>query len=313
MLNLLSSKMMGMRMKKSDLDAHNLSLLNGFLFFLKVEKGLTENTVTSYCTDIRDLLLFISKKAELITSKHIINYFIELQSLGISRASLARKRSSIKSFYTFLEEEGFPIQFNQKDIPAIKYNHNLPDVLSVKQMKKFLHSIPAETTLEKRDIAMLELLYASGIRISELISLTIHDIEWQENLIRVTGKGRKQRVVPVVQTTMDKIHSYLVTSRELLRKQKSIDVLFLNRFGNKLSRMGVWKIIQKYNQISGLQMQISPHTFRHSFATHLLEAGANLRIVQLLLGHVSINTTQIYTNIDIAFIKQEHKKYHPRG
>jgi integrase/recombinase XerD len=160
---------------------------------------------------------------------------------------------------------------------------------------------------------MLELMYASGLRISEMINLTIHDIIWEENAVRVMGKGSKQRIVPVAEKSLKFMNLYFFSGRETLKKEKETAVFFLNRSGKKLSRMGVWKILDKLAKEADIKKHISPHTIRHSFATHLLEAGANLRVVQLLLGHVSINTTQIYTNIDTNFIKKEHRLYHPRG
>ena len=180
-------------------------------------------------------------------------------------------------------------------------------------MFKLLESIPTDNAQGLRNKAMLELMYASGLRISETIDLSIHDIFWEEQMVRVMGKGSKQRIVPVAEKSLDFMKKYNREGRPQLKKEKNTDHFFLNRFGNKISRMGVWKIIDKLCTEAGIRKHVSPHTFRHSFATHLLEAGANLRVVQMLLGHVSINTTQIYTNIDRKFIIEEHRLHHPRG
>lgn len=292
---------------------HNLALLNNYQFHLKVEKGLSENSINSYQLDINNLLTEIDKDIEKITNKDVIDFLVTLQELGLANSSIARKRSSIRSFLKFLVDEEVPLQVVIDDIPSIKPSKRLPDVLSVKEMFKLLDNIPLEKPVDVRNKAMLELMYATGIRISETIDLSIHDIFWEEEVIRVLGKGGKQRVVPVAGASLKYLKKYINTSRAILRKGKSVDILFLNRFGDKLSRMGVWKVIDKLTKTSGISKHVSPHTFRHSFATHLLEAGANLRVVQMLLGHSSINTTQIYTNIDSSFIKQEHRLHHPRS
>ena len=300
-------------MKIKEISPHNLALLNGFQYHLKVEKGLSPNSVESYYRDLRDFLLFVQKKTETIQTGDVINYFVNLQGIGISNSSIARKRSSIKSFFKFLKEEEIEISINLDDIPKIKYSQKLPDVLSVKEMFRLLDNIPTESMNGLRNKAMLELMYASGLRISEAINLSIHDVNWDEKVIRVMGKGGKQRVVPVAEISMEFVKRYFDVSRPLLKKEKNTDYFFLNRSGNKLSRMGVWKIIDNLSKKAGIKKHVSPHTFRHSFATHLLEAGANLRVVQMLLGHASINTTQIYTNIGTSFIVKEHRLYHPRG
>ena len=295
------------------LSQHNRALLQNYKYYLKVEKGLSGNSIESYQNDICNLLTQISRDIEKITNKDIINFFVTLQEIGLTNSTIARKRSSIRSFLKFLIEEEVEISADVNNIPSIKTAQRLPDVLSVKQMLKLLDSIPTEKPTDVRNKAMLELMYATGIRISEAINLSIHDVYWDDKVIRVLGKGGKQRIVPVAQISLNYLKEYFNSARSLLRKDKSTDILFLNRFGNKLSRMGVWKVIDKLTKEAGISKHVSPHTFRHSFATHLLEAGANLRVVQILLGHSSINTTQIYINIDNTFIIQEHRLYHPRS
>ena len=280
---------------------------------MKVEKGLSQNSVESYRYDVYDCLLYLDKKAETITVNDIIDFFVKLQELGLSSSSIARKRSALCSFYKFLQEEEIEVKLNFDDVPTVKFSQKLPDVLSVNEMMKLLDSISTDNAIAMRNKAMLELMYASGLRISETINLSIHDFIWDERLARVLGKGSKQRVVPIAEKSFEFIMQYRKEGRPALKKSLETDIFFLNRFGKKLSRMGVWKLIDKLTLECGIKKHVSPHTFRHSFATHLLEAGANLRVVQLLLGHASINTTQIYTNIDSKFIQKEHKLYHPRG
>jgi len=294
-------------------DTHNLAYLNSFRYHLQVEKGLSKNSIDSYLSDLKDMLGYVDRQIESITDKQVIDYFISLQQLGLENSSIARKRSSLKALVKFLEEEEIELSLDFSQIPTIKYSQKLPDVLSVREMLKLLNSIDLTTALGARNKAMLELMYASGLRISEIIELTMHDLIWEEKLVRVMGKGSKQRLVPVAEESLHYIRKYYDYDRSLLLKEQQCAYIFLNRFGGKLSRMGIWKVLDKQVKLAGLKKHVSPHTMRHSFATHLLEAGANLRVVQLLLGHSSINTTQIYTNIDTRFIIKEHKLYHPRG
>lgn len=303
--------MMTKKTKKNN--EHNTALLNNFCYHLQVEKGLSENTITSYRFDISQFLDSFFKNAEIATEKDIINFLVSLQQLHQTHKSLARKRSSLKVFYDFLRDEGLPVKLDFAKIPTIKYDQKIPEILSVKQMKKLLASIDTSSNLGIRNKAMLELMYACGLRISEVIQLSIHDIFWNEEVIRVFGKGKKVRMVPVAKVTLKCLENYVGKPRRQLRKEKQTDILFLNRLGGKLSRMGIWKIVDKIAKLAGISKDISPHTFRHCFATHLLEAGANLRMVQMLLGHASINTTQIYTNIDGRFITEQHRKHHPRS
>jgi len=300
-------------MNKTELSPHDQAYVNSFQYHLKVEKGLSKNSVQSYLKDLNDFLHASGKRSEEIIAQDIINYFVELQELGLTSSSIARKKSSIKAYFKFLKEEAVDVSLKFDQIPIVKFSQKLPDVLSVNEMLKLLDSIKTDTPLGQRNKALLELMYASGLRISEAINLTIHDILWSENALRVMGKGSKQRIVPVAEKSLDFVNFYINSGRIKIKKDKETDLLFINRSGNKLSRMGLWKMLVKQTTLAGIKKHVSPHTIRHSFATHLLEAGANLRIVQLLLGHVSINTTQIYTNIDRNFIVKEHRLYHPRS
>ncbi|RLC51267.1 MAG: tyrosine recombinase, partial [Candidatus Cloacimonadota bacterium] len=229
--------------KKNELSPHNLALLNNFHYHLKVEKGLSQNSLESYGNDISDFLIYLKKDAEKIVSSDVIDYFVGLQEIGLAASSIARKRSAIRTFYKFLEEEEIEISLEIDDIPAVKYSQNLPDVLSVREMMRFLENIPTDNPLGIRNKAMFELMYASGLRISETINLTIHNIYWQEKIVNVMGKGGKQRLVPIAEKSLRFVENYFKHARVELLKDKESDIMFLNRFGNKMSRMGVWKII----------------------------------------------------------------------
>lgn len=296
-----------------NLKTHNKAIINGFKFYLQIEKGLSDNTIKNYLMDLNEFLDYHLKKVENFTEADIIDFFATLQQMGIQNSSIARKRSSLKSFFEYLSDEDEDIIVDFNKVPSIKYRREFPDVLSIREIFKLLDSIPVDTALGMRNKAIFELMYACGLRVSETIDLTIHDIYWDEKLVRVLGKGDKQRIVPIADKSLEYIKIYLSTARPLILKTKNNDLLFLNRFGNKLSRTGVWKILKKLALEAGIKTHISPHTIRHCFATHLLERGANLRVIQMLLGHESINTTQIYTNIDTRYIIKQHKKYHPRG
>ncbi len=292
---------------------HNKAYLTSYKYHLKVEKGLSKNTIECYLLDLEQFFFYYDKKSENIEANDIINYLVSLQEVGISFKSIARKRSSIKSFFKFLEEEEISISVNFEAIPSVKPPKNLPHILSQREIFRLLDSLPLETALDYRNKAMFELMYASGLRISETINISIHDLFFDEKMIKVMGKGSKQRFVPIAGISMDYVKKYLQIYRYVLKKSKETDILFLNRSGKGLSRMGIWKILKKASIKANITTEMSPHTLRHSFATHLIEGGANLRTVQMLLGHSSINTTQIYTNVDLQHLIEEHHLYHPRG
>lgn len=287
--------------------------LKEFCDSLQLERGLSKNTIDSYRSDLEDFLRYIDLDIESITSKHVLLFLSTLHELGLANSTIARKRSAMRTFFLYWDEQSILLQMDLDEIPPIHYEQQIPDVLSVDEMLHMLDEIPIDNTLEIRNKAMLELMYATGVRISELINLAMHDFIWDERLVSIKGKGNKQRLIPIASNSMKYVELYISNARKILKNGKTTDTVFLNNKGNKLSRMGVWKILQYYTQKAGLAKHISPHTIRHSFATHLLEAGANLRIVQQLLGHSSISTTQIYTNINMQFIIENHKMYHPRG
>jgi integrase/recombinase XerD len=234
--------------------------------------------------------------------------------LGLSSTTSARYFSSIKGFFNYLHINKYIQENPVERLSSPKLSKNLPVVLTVEEIDAIINLPDTNTKLGLRDKALLELLYACGTRVTEIINLKISDLFLKEEIIRVFGKGSKERIVPIGSSAIHWVEEYLLKSRPLLEKKlKSENIVFLNNRGMKLSRMGVWKIINRYTIQSGVKREVHPHTFRHSFATHLLEGGADLRAVQEMLGHADISTTQIYTHIDRDYIKQVHKEFHPRG
>lgn len=274
---------------------------------------MAENSIAAYEADLRDFILFNPKDATKYEAEDITEYLLTLQETGLESSSLARKRIALKQFFDFLMENDYDIEIDFELVPRISVKAGLPDVLSVEEMKTLLDSIKTDSPLGHRNKLMIELLYATGLRVSELVGLSLHDLFFDQQMILVRGKGSKQRYVPYINVLDPLFESYINIHRPALLRHKQSELLFLNKNGGGLSRMGVWKVLQKQCLDAKLDRQISPHTIRHSFATHLLEAGVNLRIVQNLLGHSSINTTQIYTHIDMRRLIETHKTYHPRA
>jgi integrase/recombinase XerD len=289
-----------------------------YLSSLSLERNLSENTIASYKNDLTALNSFLSDSGITdpsgVTPKHLNEFFVMLSKLGLSSRSSARYYSSLKGFFGYLFSNRYLEKNPMDKISAPKVNKSLPIVLNINEVESILSEPDVTTKLGLRDKSLLETFYACGLRVSELINLKISDLFLSEEMIRVFGKGSKERFVPIGSSAINWIGEYLKSSRPLLEKKaKSQHILFLNTRGTKLSRMGVWKIVSKYAELAGIKKEVHPHTFRHSFATHLLEGGADLRAVQEMLGHVDISTTQIYTHIDRDYIKQVHRDFHPRG
>ncbi len=292
--------------------------LKEYLTILRLEKNLSENTVASYRNDITALIKFladdnISDPSE-VKYQNLHSFFKSLNNAGLAGSSAGRYYSSIKGFFKYLLANNYIDTNPVEKIPPPRPAKNLPGVLSYNEIESILSAPDTEDKLGLRDKALLELLYACGTRVSELINIKISDLFLQDEIIRVFGKGSKERLIPIGSSAINWIREYLVKSRPLIMKKAlSENYLFLNARGSKLSRMGVWKIVDRYAKEAGITKEIHPHTFRHSFATHLIEGGADLRAVQEMLGHADISTTQIYTHIDRDYVKQVHKQYHPRG
>ena len=289
-------------------------LLKDFLSYLSLERGLSENTSRAYRVDIRKFYCFLDeKKAELENLKRdlISDYLWDQREKGKESSTVARNLVSVKMFFRFLNREGYVKEDPTEAMESPKLWQRLPEVLSVLEVGRILDIIGGEKYPLIRDKAMLEMLYASGLRISELVNLRVNDINLEIGFVKCRGKGGKERIVPTGGKAIAEVKKYLTQSRPHYLKTET-DCLFLNRSGKKISRQSCWKIMKKYARLAGIKKSISPHTLRHSFATHLLERGADLRSVQEMLGHANISTTQIYTHIDREYLKQVHKKYHPR-
>jgi len=293
------------------------TLVDRFINYLQVEKGLSANTIESYSLDLTRYLDFLKKSgiseiSEEDTS-HILKHLIELRKEGLNARSRARHLVTLRGFYKFLVHEKIfendPAHMVDLPKPGLK----LPDVLSVEEIQELLKVPDLTTPRGLRDAAMLELLYAAGLRVTELIQLKIQDINLEAGFVRVFGKGSKERIVPIGHFAREKVQDYLTYGRPFLLKTYQSRYLFVARAGNPMTRQGFWKLVKQYASKAGLLKKITPHTFRHSFASHLLEAGADLRSVQLMLGHVDISTTQIYTHVVREQLQKLHEKYHPRG
>lgn len=294
------------------------AFLQEYLSVLKLERNLSENTISSYKNDLSSLINYFQginiSDFSKVSYLQLTEFFKLLEKTGLTSTTAARYFSSIKSFFNYLYQKNYITNNPVERLSPPKLSKNLPVVLTVEEIDSILNIPDVTKKSGLRDKALLELLYACGTRISELINLKVSDLFFNEEVIRVFGKGSKERIIPVGSSAIKWVEEYLLNSRPLLEKRlKSENILFLNIRGMQLTRMGMWKIIDKYVKLSGVRKEVHPHTFRHSFATHLLEGGADLRAVQEMLGHADISTTQIYTHIDRDYIKQVHKDFHPRG
>ena len=283
-----------------------------FIYYLQAERGLSENTVESYKHDVLSFIAETKKGIKNINKKDIQKYMDSLSDSGISTPTIARKMSSLRMLFLFLIGENLIDKNPIANIESPKMEKKLPQFLSVDEIETLIGSINGNFKYSLRDRTILELLYGCGLRVSELLNLRAEDIFFKEDFIRVKGKGDKERIVPLGEKAKQSLIKYITELRPSLNKKKS-PFLFLTRKGNKLSRMGLWKRFQDCTVKSGIKKEITPHTLRHSFATHLLERGASLRTVQLLLGHSDISTTQIYTHIDRNYLRKIMSSFHPRG
>jgi integrase/recombinase XerD len=290
--------------------------INSFLSYLKLEKTLAATTVASYSFDLERLRSYLTQRdvarLEEVTPDMLHAYVRDLFDVGFAAPSIRRTLSSLRSYFSFVVSEGFLKQDPTQLLESPKSGCYLPSVLSVEEIARILDGVDTRRRGGTRDRAMLETLYATGMRVSELSNFTLEQLSAEEGLVRVSGKGSKERLVPIGDTALAWIHEYCAAERPLLSRPHTDNTVFLNIRGRRLSRMAIWRILRKYVRSAGIKKEVSPHTFRHSFATHLLEGGADLRAVQEMLGHSSIVTTEIYTHVDREYLKEVHKTFHPR-
>lgn len=284
--------------------------------YLRLERGLSANTVEAYVDDLNKLFHFVTTEGRPVTEityQDLQQFVAQLYDAGISPRSQARIISGIRSFYHYLVLEGYLKHDPTQLLESPKIGRRLPEVLTVEEIDRILATIDLSTPAGRRNRAMIEVLYSCGLRVSELTGLRYSDVHFDEGFIRVTGKGNKQRLVPISRTALDEIRRYLPDRCAIASPRGFEDILFVNPRGRSLSRIMVFYIVKEHAALAGITKNISPHTFRHSFATHLLEGGANLRGIQMMLGHETITSTEIYTHLDRESLRQEIIEHHPRN
>ncbi|WP_340112469.1 site-specific tyrosine recombinase XerD [Maribellus mangrovi] len=291
----------------------------GYENYLKLEKSLSQNSISAYINDVNKLANFLDRKHKGVAPDKVkldhLKAFVEfLNERGVSPRTQARTISGIKSFYKYLLIEGDIENDPTSLLESPKIGRKLPDILTMEEIDSLINAIDLNKAEGQRNKAMLETLYSCGLRVSELVNLKITNLFFEQGFIKVEGKGEKERLVPASKSAIEEINKYLNTYRKKLRVSKdSENILFLNRRGRKLSRVMIFTIIKNLSEKVGMDKKISPHTFRHSFATHLINGGADLRAVQEMLGHESILTTEIYTHLDRDYLKDTIQQYHPRS
>ena len=293
------------------------NLLNDYLIYLKIERGLSENSIKSYSYDIKNLLSYINKYNSKLSlkqcDKQFMQEFIYEISKNINSRSQSRLLSSLKSFFNYLVFEGYNNISPMELIESPKIVTKLPEVLSIEEIKLLIKNSELNKNHGIRNSAILETLYGSGLRVSELINLKLSDIHYDDKLLLIQGKGNKQRLVPLGSISESKVSNYVNNYRILKKvKKNSNDIVFLNRNGKKLTRAMIFNIVKEAQNKSNIKKTVSPHTFRHSFATHLLENGADLRSIQIMMGHENITTTEVYTHLDTKHLSKTLNRFHPR-
>ncbi len=290
------------------------NFIDRFVNYMRIERGLAENTVTAYSTDLVELAEFFKQEGLNlfdVSKKSIADYVGALRERHSPR-SVARKISATKMFFRFLTSEGVMETNPARFLETPHLPRTLPDTLNVEEIQQLLDQPDTAKPKGQRDHAMIELLYASGLRVSELINLKIQDVNLEAGFLRTMGKGSKERLVPIGEKATTAVKGYIHGGRAMASKGGNSPYLFLNFRQKPMTRQGFWKIIKKYGKDAGIQKEITPHSLRHSFASHLLEGGADLRAVQVMLGHADISTTQIYTHVTRERLKELHEKCHPR-
>ena len=289
--------------------------INEYLSYLKIERGLSDASISSYRQDLNQYNNYLTEKnvtsVKSITTETFVTFLQFLSIEGKSNKTIRRMQSTLRNFHQFLQLEQVSETNPALRLSTPKMEKDLPVVLTIEEMETLLAS-PDSSTQGKRDKVIMELFYASGLRVSELINLRLSDLNLAMGFIHVYGKGDKERIVPTTEYVSELLESYISNERISLLKDENIDTLFLTNRGKGFTRQGLWKTIKKYVALSGIRKNITPHTFRHSFATHLIENGADLRAVQEMLGHSDISTTQVYTQISASKIREMYKQFHPR-
>lgn len=280
-----------------------------YMNYLIIERQLSSNTIDAYKRDLYSFFNYVKKGYKHIDKKDIINY---ITSLDINPKSINRHIVTLKNYFNFLEKNSMINVNPMEDITGLKTKKSIPRVLSEEDIDKLLDMDP-KNAFEYRNKAMLELMYSSGLRVSELLNLNVNDIDFDLNIVRIFGKGSKERIMPINEIATSYLYEYINIYRKTLLKNKVNDILFLNSRGEKLSRQGFFKILKEIAREKGINKDLSPHTLRHSFATHLLNHGADLRSIQTMLGHENIETTQIYTHVSNTLVKEEYENAHPRS
>ncbi|GGI31272.1 MULTISPECIES: site-specific tyrosine recombinase XerD [Staphylococcus] len=292
-------------------------VVDEYLRFIQIEKGLSENTIAAYRRDLNHYLNYLAAQKisnlDFIDRQIVQQWFGVLHDEGRSTKSIARFTSTIRSFHQFALREKYAAKDPTVLIETPKYERKLPDVLSIDEIDLLLTTPETSKNNGYRDRTMLELLYATGIRVSELINIEVEDVNLLMGFVKVFGKGNKERIIPLGETVIELLKTYIENVRPQLLKKQVTHTLFLNMQGKPLTRQGIWKIIKQTGAKAGIQKRLTPHTLRHSFATHLLENGADLRAVQEMLGHSDISTTQLYTHVSKTQIRKMYQQYHPRA
>ena len=297
--------------------------IDSFLTYLKVEKGFSDNTVAAYRNDLTQLASFVEAEAtkqDLMPSwtgfdrQVMLRYLLNLQEKRYAETTRARKIAAARSFFKFLLMEGIIKDDPTRNMESLSVGRSLPKPISVSQAMLLLAQPTKRSAPEaKRDAAMLELLYASGMRVSELVSLDLEHVNTLDGEVRCIGKGRKERLIPIAPRAASTVEEYIREVRPRAARREDEKALFLNRRGDRLTRQGFWQILKEYAKAAGLEAKVTPHTLRHSFATHMLSGGADLRAVQELLGHANISTTQVYTHLTTEHVRRTYEKSHPRA
>lgn len=306
----ISSNQRSVSINQSDIRGE----INRFLDMLWMERGLSDNTLSAYRNDLLAFAKWLTQKGKIFDDAQDADIRVYLASnKSYSVRTLARRLSCIRQFYSYQVREGFMDHDPSAMVEPPRLGRPLPKSLTEAEVEQLLHAPDITTDLGLRDRAMLEVLYATGLRVSELVSLTVMQVNLRQGLVRVTGKGNKERLVPLGLESLDWIQRYLKDARPGMVKNNAVDVIFVNRRGSQMTRQAFWYLIKRYARKTGINKTFSPHILRHAFATHLLNHGADLRVVQMLLGHSDISTTQIYTHVARERLKNLHAEHHPRG